>query len=132
MSEELTPIGARISKVRVIPVTTSSVAFDLTSSTEIIGDINDGRFVRLQADPAGDVYYAFDTATGTIDKTNSAQGNAAQCDVIPAGQYRDLKIPYKPNLPGVNGLCSWLMVQGSAAGFLRISLSSESPRQRNA
>lgn len=130
MNEELTPVAARKGKIRVVVVTTSSVAFDLTLATEIIGDINDGRFMRLQADPAGDVYYAFDVVTGTIDKTNSTIANATQCDCIPAGQYRDVKIPYVPGLGSGTGLCSWLMVQGSAAGFLRISPSSESQKQR--
>ncbi len=130
MGEELTPVAARLGKIRALLVTTASVAFDLTLSTEIISDINDGRFIRMQADGC-DVYYAFDTITGTIDKTNTAQGNTLQCDVIPAGQYRDVKIPYKPSQAGAQGvLCTWLMVQGSAAGFCRISLSSESPKQR--
>lgn len=132
MQEEFTPIAARQGKIRVIPVTTSSVAFDLTASTEIIGDLNDGRYVRLQAEPSSDVYYAFANVTGTIDRTNSTQGSTLQCDCIPAGQYRDVKLPFVPNQPGVNSLCFFLMVQGSAAGFLRISLSSESYKQRYA
>lgn len=134
MSEEFTPVGARLGKIRALPVTASSVPFDLLAvATEITtGDGADGgRFIRLRADGC-DVYYAFDVATGTIDKTNSAAGNTLQCDVIPSGQYIDIQIPYKPGLPGVAGLCSWLMIQGSATGFLRLSLSSESPRQRYA
>ena len=130
MGEELTPIAARLGKIRALPVTTSSVPFDLTTSTEIIADVNDGRFIRMQADGC-DVYYAFSDVTGAIDKTITAQANTLQCDVIPSGQYRDVRIPYKPTQGGAMGvLCSWLMLQGSAAGFLRISLSSESPRQR--
>lgn len=130
--ESLCPVGARLGRIRVIPVTTSSVAFDLSASTEIAsGNGIDGeRFLRMRADGC-DVYYAFDTVTGTIDRTITTQGVTTQCDLIPNGQYIDVLLPWKPKQGAASGLCLFLMVQGSAAGFLRLSLASEPPATRS-
>ena len=123
--ESVDPKGARLGNIRAIAVTTSSAITDLSASTEIWNDILAGRMIRMRAD-GGDVYYAFNTAnSGTVDQTNTTPGNATQCDIIPAGQFIDVRPPY-----AANALGQWLILKGSVACTLRISVCSESPHNK--
>lgn len=126
--EAVNPIAAQLGKIRAIPVTTSSVIFDLSASTEVWTDVQGGRMLRLRAD-GNDVYYAFNfTNTGTIDETNTTQGNATQCAVIPAGDYEDVRVPRVEGPAG--GLCQYLLVKGAAACTLRLSVTSADPSRQ--
>lgn len=120
--ESLTPIGAQLGKVRAISVTTSSARHNLAALTELSAAVDRGAILRLRAD-GDDVYYAFNTAdSGSIDETNTTASNATQCDMIPAGDFIDVRCPRIADT-----LATWLLVKGPTACRLRISISSENP-----
>lgn len=124
--EAVNPIGPMLGKIRAVAVTTSSARHDLAALAEFGTGNELSRVLRLEAN-GGDVYYAFNTSdAGTVDEANTTAGNATQCAVIPDGQFRDIRVPYVRG----TGLASWLLVKGSAACVLRVSLSSENPITR--
>lgn len=124
--EAYAPIGAGGTRIRAIAVTTSSANQDLAATpTEIATHVAAGRMLRLRAD-GGDVYYCFyKDGSLTIDQTNTTQGNSAQCDLIPAGQFVDVRPPYVQPAGGLGQLWSFLYYKGSVACTLRISIASE-------
>lgn len=141
MYEAMTPVGALLKGTRAIAVTTASANVDLSTISEFKGAASGAipaydemaSIFRLRAD-GGDVYYAFYfDGTGTIDDTNTTQGNVTQCDVIPAGQFIDVRIPWTRRLTsdGNGKLCSFLYYKSKVGTpTLRISVASEPPNKR--
>lgn len=139
--EAMTPIGALLKGTRAIAVTTASQNFDLSAISEFKGAAaapipaydEMASIFRLRAD-GGDVYYAFYfDNSGTIDDTNTTQGNATQCDVIPAGQFIDVRIPWTRRLTtdGNGKLCSFLYFKTkTGTATLRVSVCSEPQNKR--
>lgn len=108
------PRGARF-RTAVIPVTTSSVAQDISG---YITEWDQGHYLSLQAD-GGDVYFVTsDVGTDSIDETSTVAGAVTLCQKIPNGTRWDgcLADGYK-----------YLIVKGSAACKLRVSISSRRP-----
>ena len=130
--EAVNPIAPLMGKIRAIAVTTSSARHNLAALAEFgTGGDDMARVFRLEADGA-DVYFFFNNAdAGTVDQTNTTAGNANQCAVIPMGQFRDVRMPWvKAGAGATTGIATWLVVKGSAACTLRITLSSEDPTKR--
>lgn len=102
----------------VIAVTTSSQAIDLTGANYacIYNAAIAGRVITLRADGAK-VWYRWGSATGTADQTAVA-GSANQTSVLADGERSDESPP--------KGCCAWLMIKGSAAGYIRLHASSMS------
>lgn len=108
--------GARF-RTAVIAVTTSSVAQDIST---YITEWDQGHFFSLQAD-GGDVYFVTsDVGTDSIDEAITTAGAVTLCQKIPNGSRWDGRLAdgYK-----------YLIVKGSAACKLRVSLSSCWPTQ---
>lgn len=115
-------IAPHISAISVTAITTSSARVDLSAVTELGPGVNDGRFVTIQATGA-DAYFFFNNSNaGTADSTMTSGGatpaNRTFC--VPAGSSKDfvLRAGY-----------TWLVVVGSASGFVRAYLSSIAPHQ---
>jgi hypothetical protein len=130
--EAVNPIAPLLGKIRAIAVTTSSARFDIAAMTEFGSGGDDlARVFRFEA-TGGDVYIAFNTSNaGSIDETNTTASNATQCAVVRDGTFKDYRLPYVRLGGGVPaGLATWILVKGSVACTLRVSLSSEDPVQR--
>jgi len=130
--EAVNPIAPLMGKIRAIAVTTSSARHNLAALAEFgTGGDDMARVFRLRANGA-DVYYFFNNAdAGTVDEANTTAGNANQCDVIPNGTFIDVRLPWVKIGGGATaGLATWLLVKGSAACVLRVTLSSEDPSKR--
>jgi len=129
--EASNPIAAQMSKVRAVAVTAASARHNMALSTEVWTDVIAGRRLRLTAD-GGDVYFFFNNAdAGTVDEAMTTQGNANQCDVIFASSSIVVRPPFvKIGGANVAGVCAWLVVKGSVACTLRISVASEDPGAR--
>jgi hypothetical protein len=99
--------------IAVAAVTTSSIALDLSTRTEL-ADVEKGRFLTITVEQ--DTWLKFDTATGTVDETQVSGAN--QGYYIPAGGRLDVIVvqAYK-----------WLMFKGRTAGFIRMYVSSRPP-----
>jgi hypothetical protein len=124
--EAVNPIGPLLGDIRAIAVTTSSARYDLSALAEFGLGEDLARVLRFEAD-GGNVYMAFTTAnSGSISESVTTAGDAQQCAVIQAGTFKDYRLPY---VRGV-GLATWILVKGSPACTLRISISSEDPAQR--
>lgn len=101
-------------------VTTSSVAFDLSGAAYagLAAAIAANRYLSLWADGTK-VYYRFATATGTVDQTKTlADTPLNQAEGLADGERRDV-------VAGTDA--AWLMLKGTAAGYLRITVSSAAP-----
>lgn len=136
--EAYNPTGAAVGKVRALAVTSTTSNVDVLTLAEVGADVGFGRMLRLRADGA-DVYYAFGNAAQALDDTNTTAGNAGQCDVIPNGQYVDVRPPYVHQNPVAGGsvilqqLYSTLNVKtrtGTTA-TLRVSVVSEAIENKN-
>ncbi len=132
--EALKPVGPVIGKIRAIAVTSTQGNTDLTSISEFGTGTDAARIFRLRAD-GNNIYFGFSNSSGaTIDDTNTTQANATQCDVIPAGQFVDVCLPYKYN--GTSAVCLYsFLYYKTATGLtatLRISVVSEDPGNRGA
>lgn len=130
-NEFVNPIAPRMNKIRAIAVTATSARHDMAVSTEVWTDVIAGRSLIMTAD-GGDVYFFFHNAdAGTVDEANTTQGNANQCEVIHASMSRKVRPPFVPDGAGATvGLCQWLVVKGSVACTLRISVDSEDPANK--
>jgi hypothetical protein len=128
--EAVNPIAPLLGKIRAFAVTTSSARFDISACTEFSSD-DLARVFRFEAN-GGDVYWAINNSNaGTVDETNTTASNATQCAVIPNGTFKDVRLPWvKIGGSATAGLATWLIIKGSAACTLRVSLSSENTSQR--
>lgn len=135
-AEAFAPLGAALSKVEAIPVTTSSVIIDLSTRTNIYADLQAGRLMLADADGA-DVYFAFNSEnSGSIDQTNTTAANATQCARVPAGALVPMRPPYhnqqEANQGGLSvGMYRYLLVRANIACTLRLSIVSEAPNKRS-
>jgi hypothetical protein len=97
-------------------VTTSSVAFDLTGAnySGLLIAIKRQKVLKMKAD-GGNVYYQWALATGTVDETKTAASTPFnQGELLNAGEREDQIAPET---------AVFLMVKGSVAGYLRITIS---------
>jgi hypothetical protein len=111
----LTSASAGASNKFVIPITTSSVAFNLAGAnyTNLLAAIVAGKALKLKGD--GDVFYRWGTATGTVDETKTAADTPLnQAEHLFAGEREDVVAP---------DTATWIMVKGPVATFLRITIS---------
>jgi hypothetical protein len=111
----LTSAAAGASNFFVIPVTTSSVAFNLAGANyvNLLAAIAAGKALKFKGD--GDVYYRWGTATGTVDETKTAADTPLnQAEHLFAGERDDFAAP---------PTATWLMVKGPVATFLRITIT---------
>ncbi len=128
----LNPIGPRQGRIRALACTASSQNIDLTTISETAEAVNGNQIFSLTAE-GGDVWYFFGTASSTIDRTNTTQGNSSQADYLPAGASRDVHVPYVKGTGGNSGVAAtFLHYQAAVASgvILRVSVSSEALNAR--
>lgn len=94
--------------IHVVSVTTSSQAIQITGSGGALPRAN-GRIVQLN--PEVDCYYAWGASGDSVDET--ATSGVTRCERLWSGQP-------KHEVPSA----AYLIVKGSAAGKLRISIAS--------
>jgi hypothetical protein len=119
------PVLNTTAKVRgcVIAVTTASARTDVAALIPEIaaGGNLDGQYFDVTADGAN-VYLAQTNAdAGAIDEAVTGAGATVAAGVV----FNGTKVPYK-----FTSGYTWLIHKGSAAGFLRIALSSISQNQK--
>jgi hypothetical protein len=107
---------ATLLRTTVIPVTASSVRFDLSAR---LTNWNKSHVLEITAHGC-DVYYAFNDAdAGTVDETVETSGVTA-CAVLFDGVTKPFRLV---------GSHKWLIVKGSTTGRLRINVASLAPGQ---
>jgi hypothetical protein len=115
------PTTAATGGIANIAVGTASAAVDLTGAnyTTLKAAIDAGRFLTLCCN--ADIWYRWDTATGTVDETKTAASTPAnQGILLPAGAERTERPP-----PGT----TWIIVKAPAATMLWLWISSRGLNQ---
>lgn len=113
--DQLTSATPGAGGVFVIPVTTSSVPFDLSGAnyTALRAAIVAGKWLRMVAD--FDLWYRWGTATGTVDETKTAADT-------PLNQAESLYASERVRRVAPS-TATWLMVKGEVDTYLRITIA---------
>ena len=125
-------IGSAQGQTKAFSVTSTAANVDLSADGNLGVAFKAGRMLRLRADGC-DVYYFFGADNAqTIDDTKTGATNPEQqCDVIPNGQYVDVRPPIGALSGNLKGKWTFLYYKSAtgASGKLRVTISSESREQ---
>lgn len=107
--------------VSVTAISAVSARVNLAAAAELGTKVEAGRYICIVSDGA-DIYYFFNNAdAGTADRTATGAGTVAnRTFYAPAGVEKShvLRAGY-----------TWLVVQGSGAGYVRAYISSVPPHE---